>query len=124
MVIFDFDGTLADSAAWMMKTVNPMARRFGFRTVTDEEIDMLRGRGTREVIRYLGISPWKLPMIASHGKKLMAAECESIPLFPETAGMLKALHDAGLRLAVVSSNSERTIRKVLGPELSGLIDQF
>lgn len=124
MVIFDFDGTLADSAAWMIRAVNPMAKRFGFKTVTDEEIDMLRGRSTREVIRYLGISPWKLPMIAAHGKKMMAADCASIPLFPETAGMLKALHDAGLRLAVVSSNSEQTIRAVLGPDLSGLISQF
>lgn len=124
MVIFDFDGTLADSASWMIKAINPMARRFGFKTVTEDEIDMLRGRGTREVIRYLGISPWKLPMIASHGKKLMAADCGSIPLFPETPNMLTALHDAGLRLAVVSSNSEQTIRAVLGPDLSGLISQF
>ncbi|WP_421737689.1 HAD hydrolase-like protein [Caulobacter sp.] len=124
MVIFDFDGTLADSAAWMIRAVNPMARRFGFKTVTDDEIDMLRGRATREVIRYLGISPWKLPMIAAHGKKLMAADSDSIPLFPETEGMLRALHDAGLRLAVVSSNSERTIRAVLGPDLSSLISQF
>ena len=124
MVIFDFDGTLADSASWMIRAVNPMARRFGFKTVTDEEIDMLRGRSTREVIRYLGISPWKLPMIAAHGKKLMAADTASIPLFSETASMLKALHGAGLHLAVVSSNSERTIRAVLGPDLSGLISQF
>lgn len=124
MVIFDFDGTLADSAAWMIRAVNPMAKRFGFKTVTDEEIDMLRGRGTREVIRYLGISPWKLPMIARYGKKLMAADCGAIPLFPETAGMLRALHGAELRLAVVSSNSERTIRAVLGPDLSALIGQF
>lgn len=124
MVIFDFDGTLADSAAWMIRAVNPLAKRFGFKTVSDEEIDMLRGRSTREVIRYLGISPWKLPMIARYGKKLMAADCGAIPLFPETAGMLRALHEAGLRLAVVSSNSERTIRAVLGPELSALIGQF
>ena len=54
----------------------------------------------------------------------MAADSDSIPLFPETEGMLRALHDAGLRLAVVSSNSERTIRAVLGPDLSSLISQF
>jgi len=40
LVIFDFDGTLADSAAWMMRAVNPMARRYGFKTVTDEEIEI------------------------------------------------------------------------------------
>ena len=96
LVIFDFDGTLADSAAWMMRAVNPMARRYGFKTVTNEEIEMLRGRSTREVIRYLGVSPWKLPLIARAGKKLMAADAHTIPLFPETARMLRALHAAGV----------------------------
>lgn len=124
LVIFDFDGTLADSAAWMMRAVNPMARRYGFKTVTDEEIEMLRGRSTREVIRYLGVSPWKLPLIARAGKKLMAADAHTIPLFPETAKMLRALHDAGVKIAVVSSNSEDVIRRVLGPELADLISLY
>lgn len=124
LVIFDFDGTLADSAAWMMRAVNPMARRYGFKTVTDEEIEMLRGRSTREVIRYLGVSPWKLPLIARAGKKLMAADAHTIPLFPETAKMLRALHEAGVKIAVVSSNSEDVIRRVLGPELAELISLY
>ncbi|WP_297511544.1 HAD family hydrolase [uncultured Caulobacter sp.] len=124
LVIFDFDGTLADSAAWMMRAVNPMARRYGFKTVTDEEIEMLRGRPTREVIRYLGVSPWKLPLIARAGKKLMAADAHTIPLFPETERMLKALHAAGVKIAVVSSNSEQVIRRVLGPELEHLISLY
>ncbi|PZR36182.1 HAD family hydrolase [Caulobacter segnis] len=124
LVIFDFDGTLADSAAWMMRAVNPMARRYGFKTVTDEEIEMLRGRSTREVIRYLGVSPWKLPLIARAGKKMMAADAHKIPLFPETARMLRALHAAGVKIAVVSSNSEQVIRRVLGPELAELISLY
>ena len=124
MVIFDFDGTLADSAAWMMRAVNPMARRYGFKAVTDEEIEMLRGRSTREVIRYLGVSPWKLSLIARAGKKLMAADAHTIPLFPETAKMLRALHAAGVKIAVVSSNSEQVIRRVLGQELGDLISLY
>ncbi len=124
LVIFDFDGTLADSAAWMMRAVNPMARRYGFKTVTDEEIEMLRGRSTREVIRYLGVSPWKLPLIARAGKKLMAADAHTIPLFPETEKMLRALHAAGVKIAVVSSNSETVIRRVLGEELGNLISLY
>lgn len=124
LVIFDFDGTLADSAAWMMRAVNPMARRYGFKTVTDDEIEMLRGRSTREVIRYLGVSPWKLPLIARAGKKLMAADAHTIPLFPETARMLRALHEAGVKIAVVSSNSEAVIRRVLGEELGNLVSLY
>ncbi|MBI1683159.1 HAD hydrolase-like protein [Caulobacter hibisci] len=124
MAIFDFDGTLADSGAVVLKLVNPMARMYGFKCVTDEEVEMLRGRPNREIIKYLGVSPWKIPLIAAHGKKLMAAEIGAITLFPGVPDMLKALAAGGVRLAVVSSNSEATIRTVLGPDLAGLIDHY
>jgi phosphoglycolate phosphatase len=124
LAIFDFDGTLADSGAVVLKLVNPMARMYGFKSVTDEEVEMLRGRPNREIIKYLGVSAWKIPIIAAHGKKLMAAEIGSIGLFPGVPDMLKALSAGGVRLAVVSSNSEATIRTVLGPDLARLIDHY
>jgi phosphoglycolate phosphatase len=33
LVIFDFDGTLADSADWFRGALNQIARRYGFREV-------------------------------------------------------------------------------------------
>jgi phosphoglycolate phosphatase len=35
LVIFDFDGTLADSAHWLARELNPLARRFGFHQVSE-----------------------------------------------------------------------------------------
>jgi phosphoglycolate phosphatase len=124
LAIFDFDGTLADSGGVVLTLVNPMAERFGFRTVTEDEIAVLRGRPNREVIRYLGIPFWKLPLIAREGRKQIGAQVSLIPLFPGVADMLWTLSAAGLRLAVVSSNSETTIRRVLGDELAGLIEFY
>ena len=124
LVIFDFDGTLADSTAWAMRAVRPLAERFKFKAVTEDEIAMLRGRTSREIIAYLGLPLWKVPLIAAHGKKMMAAEAHSIPLFSGTSDLLRALSAAGLRLAIVSSNSEATIRSILGPDLAGLVDHY
>ena len=59
LVIFDFDGTLADSASWFVKALNDLAPRHGFRPVTAAEIEMLRGRGNREIIRYLKLARWR-----------------------------------------------------------------
>jgi phosphoglycolate phosphatase len=53
LVIFDFDGTLADSTAWAIRAVRPLAERFKFKAVTEDEIAMLRGRTSREIIDYL-----------------------------------------------------------------------
>ena len=38
--------------------------------------------------------------------------------------MLHSLRDAGLQVAVVSSNSEETIQKILGPEISAAVHQY
>jgi len=124
LVIFDFDGTLADSTAWAMRAVRPLAERFKFKAVTEDEIAMLRGRSSREIISYLGLPLWKVPLVAAHGKKMMAAEAHAIPLFAGTGDLLRGLSAAGLRLAIVSSNSEATIRSILGAELAGLVDHY
>ena len=124
LVIFDFDGTLADSTAWAIRAVRPLAERFKFKAVTEDEIAMLRGRSSREIIAYLGLPLWKVPLVAAHGKKMMAAEAHAIPLFAGTSDLLRGLSAAGLRLAIVSSNSEATIRSILGAELAGLVDHY
>ncbi|MBO9557991.1 MAG: HAD-IA family hydrolase [Caulobacter sp.] len=124
LVIFDFDGTLADSTAWAIRAVRPLAERFKFKAVTEDEIAMLRGRSSREIMAYLGLPLWKVPLVAAHGKKMMAAEAHAIPLFAGTRDLLRSLSAAGLRLAIVSSNSEATIRSILGAELAALVDHY
>lgn len=44
LVIFDFDGTLADSGDWFLSVADHLADRFKFRKVAPEEVASLRGR--------------------------------------------------------------------------------
>lgn len=124
LIIFDFDGVLADSAAWVLREMKPLARRFGFREVTDEEVAMLRGRDNREIVRYMRVPAWKLPLIARHVRRRMAEDAESMALFDGAPALLRGLADAGARLAIVSSNSEANIRRILGDQLAGLIAHY
>jgi phosphoglycolate phosphatase len=121
LIIFDFDGTLADSASWMLGALRLMADKHRFRKVTDEEIDMLRARPNREVIRYLGVSRWRLPFIARDMRRLAAADATSIRLFEGIPGMLAELRQRNVRLAILSSNSEETIRRVLGADADAFV---
>src|SRR6185312_3525546 len=115
LVIFDFDGTLADSFPWVLKTVDEMSDRFKFRRPRDGELEELRFCDAREVMRRLGVPRWKVPMIARYVRTRMAQDVDQIGLFPGAGQMLDQLADAGLRMAVVSANGEGTIRAVLGP---------
>lgn len=121
LVIFDFDGTLADSFGWFLGKVNHLADRFGFRRVADHEIDALRGLRPRELLAELGIPLRKLPGIAAYVRRLAAAHLHEVSLFPGVEHMLRRLADAGVALAIVTSNSYDNVLRVLGPENAALI---
>lgn len=114
LVIFDLDGTLADSFPWFLRNVNGVADHFGFRRVGEDEIEPLRHAGAREILARLNVPLWKLPIIARHMHALKAQHIADIPLFPGIDAMLRALADGGMRLALVSSDREPNARQQLG----------
>lgn len=114
LVIFDLDGTLADSFPWFLRNVNDVADRFGFRRIADGDVELLRHAGSREILKRLEVPLWKLPGIARHTRRMKSADLAGIPLFPGTEAMLCALHDGGLALALVSSDNEANARRQLG----------
>lgn len=120
LFIFDFDGTLADSSPWMFGAMNKVAARFGLRQLSREQIEELRGKDNRTIMREVGVSWWRLPQIATYVRRL-ADDAPPPPLFDGVPTMLRTLHGAGAKLAIVSSNSEITIRRALGAENAALI---
>jgi phosphoglycolate phosphatase len=124
LVIFDLDGTLADSFPWFLRHVNDLADRFHFRRPAEHEIEPLRHEGSREVLRRMDVPLWKVPVIARHLRRLKSAQMDDIPLFPGVGAMLRALKDGGLRLALVSSDNEANARRQLGETNAALFSDF
>jgi phosphoglycolate phosphatase len=124
LAIFDFDGTLADSAGWFAGVYNDIAARFRLRQLDAAGLAALRELDNRAIIRALDVPMWKLPLIARHTRALAADHAHRIALFPGAADLLGRLHTAGVRLAVVSSNAEANVRRVLGPETAALIGHY
>ncbi|WP_315836203.1 HAD hydrolase-like protein [Bradyrhizobium prioriisuperbiae] len=114
LVIFDLDGTLADSFPWFLTVVNGVARDYEFRPIRDEDIEPLRRARSRDILRHLEVPRWKLPAIARHLRALKREQIDTISLFPGVPAMLRTLRDARLTLALVSSDSEDNARRQLG----------
>ena len=114
LAIFDLDGTLVDSFPWFLRVVNDVARDFDFRPVAPDDIAGLRRAGTRDILKHLELPLWKVPRIAAHMRRMKRAHLSELPLFPGVPEMLDALRSKGIRIALVSSDSEANARLQLG----------
>jgi phosphoglycolate phosphatase len=121
LVIFDFDGTLADSFPFFLQAVNTLADAHGFRKIDRDELHAVRGHDARQVLSHVGLPIWKVPRVAAHYRELMARHADGIALFDGVGRMLHELAVHGIVLAVVTSNSQENVYRALGPENSALI---
>lgn len=123
-MLFDFDGTLADSFPWFLGVINDVARKYRFRTVASHEVDALRGLSSRQVLRFLGIPWWKVPLIARHLRALAGEETGAVHPFAGVPEMLQNLSQSGIRIGVVTSNSRPKVERVLGQRSASLISEY
>ncbi len=124
LIIFDFDGTLADSFPYFLRTINTLSATYDFPPVNPDDIEQLRGLDARQMMKLAKIPAWKIPLIARSFIRLMARDIDQIRLFEGMANLLNQLAQQGVRLAIVSSNSEENIRRVLGSESASLIGYY
>ena len=124
LVIFDFDGTLADTFPWVMNIGNQVADKYGFKKLPENEHEILRRLSAREIIKHLGVPLWKTPMIANYVLRLLSEDIDNVSLFKGVDGLLNALSNREVTLAILSTNSFANISTVLGPKNMALIDHF
>lgn len=123
LAIFDLDGTLSDSLPWFRRVVNSFADKHRFRRIEDGDVEMLRGKSSREIIAHLEVPIWRMPLIAADMRRLKSQHIDTIPLFAGVGPMLQELSQSGVVLAMVSSDSESNVRRALRDHAT-LISQF
>lgn len=124
LIIFDFDGTLADSFQYFLRTMNALAATYKFPVIPAQEVDQLRGLDARQMIKRAQLPAWKIPLIARAFIRRMGQDIDQIHLFEGISHLLSQLASQGVNLAIVSSNSEQNIRRVLGPTRASLISHY
>lgn len=116
LLIFDFDGTLADSFPFFLDVFDTLADAHSFRRLERDRLDVLRHYDLRQMMRHVGLPRWKLLPVGVHFRSLMAQNISRIQLFEGMREFLRAAASQGVQLAIVSSNSEENVRMVLGEE--------
>ena len=111
IVLWDFDGTLADTLSNSVSIYNDLATHHGFRTISDPSA--LRDLKTSEIMQVLGIPVWKLPGFARRFMARQKSVMQNVQLFPGIEHVLRTLRNSGVALGIVSSNSDESIRLCL-----------
>lgn len=101
-----------------------ICQRFRLPPISRETVQALRSDPSPELVRKVGIPLWKLPLIAWHIRQLAKKNAASLTLFPGAAGLISKLHERGCLVGIVSSNDERAIAQVLGPELAAKVSIY
>lgn len=112
-IVFDFDGTIVDTLSVMVKISNRIADHYGYRRVPVEDIPMLREKRPSEVLRYLGISSFKLPIVVRRMRCEMNKEMVRLQMHIGIREMLVNLRNKGYVLGILTTNSRENVTEFL-----------
>ncbi len=128
-LVFDFDGTLIDSAPDITDALNDTLTAYGRDRLTVEQVRGMVGDGAasllREAFQATG-APIEEPALPEalkrYGDTYFERSADPSCLYPGVADTLEALAGAGVKLGLCTNKPERITRKVL--EMVGLAPLF
>lgn len=113
LLIFDFDGTLAQTMEAGIAIFNEIGPGYGLKSVTWEEVQELRKLNTRALLDHVGVSRLLAVKLGAHIRRLLHERMETIGLIPGIGEAILDLWREGFRLGVLSSNSADNVRTFL-----------
>lgn len=114
VLIFDFDGTLADTLNLIIKIYNQdLSEKFNIRRVDVDNIGSLKHLDVSELIRMLDIPWYKIPFIFMNAKRVLGKRINEIELFDGVVEKLLELEAQGHKIYMITSNSRKIVLPVL-----------
>ncbi len=123
VIIFDFDGTIADTVDALVSIANRLAIEFGYVQITPQELALLRNLTSREIIKYSGISLFRIPFLLKKVKGELKNKIQEFKPIPGIQEALIDLQNHGYKLGIITSNSKENVTAFLkNNELDNLFD--
>ncbi|HEY9653376.1 MAG TPA: HAD-IA family hydrolase [Coleofasciculaceae cyanobacterium] len=109
IILFDFDGTIADTFDALVTITNRLAKDYRYKPATPEEIDHLRSLSSWEIFKRSGISVFRLPSLL---KRVQEDLHQYIHQLNPVSGIKEALIELkaeGHTLGILTSNSQENV---------------
>ncbi|MDD5099112.1 MAG: HAD hydrolase-like protein [Candidatus Colwellbacteria bacterium] len=113
LFIFDFDGTLADTRDLMVDIGNKYAEEVGIDPLNDEDIRIYHEEGVRSLMRKRNFSVIDLLKLLKRGGEIFAENIGDIVMIEMMNESLEQIKKENITMAVVTSNTEDRVKKVI-----------
>lgn len=122
VLIFDFDGVLADSLNPMLSYARQVCHEMGYpRSPTQKDLEILEKMEFSEFGRHLGIPEAEIETFVNRNFELFYRREEPLLMFPGMESIIRELSRSAI-LVVITGNSCKVVEKFL--EAHGLKDEF
>lgn len=124
LVVFDWDGTLIDSAGAIVACIQAACRDLGVPVPDDERASHVIGLGLVDALSYAvpSLPPSEYGRLAERYRVHFLARDPGLPLFPGTRAMLESLRGRGHTLAIATGKSRAGLARAL--QTTGLTALF
>lgn len=112
-VLFDFDGTLADSFSVGLNIYNELASLHGFKVVAEDEVPHFKGLSLPNLLSELKVPKLKLPFLVSKGTKILRSSIDQILPFEGISQVLQTIRPNVENLGVLTSNRVENVESFL-----------
>lgn len=112
-IIFDFDGTLADSTAVFASAWNTLALKYKFKGIELKEVEALKKLSIAERSKLFDFPMYKLPMILPQFYRLYRQSLNEVHLYDGIKEVLMDIDKRGYKILIISSNSQENILEFL-----------
>ena len=121
-LVFDFDGTIADTLGETRLIFNRIAPDYGIREVAEHELDGLRHLSLKELLAHLKIPKRRVPSLIARGTSLMRGNITRLQLIDGMAEVLVEMRRHVRSFGILTSNATANVDLFL--DAHGLRDQF
>lgn len=115
-IIFDFDGTLADSHQVFMNAWNAHAKKYKYKEVVYDDLEATKHLTIHERAKLFEFPMHKLPLILPKIYRYFKDNVHDVQLFKGIKEMLYELANRGHRIVILSSNKKENIQLLLRQE--------
>jgi phosphoglycolate phosphatase len=125
LIAFDWDGTLFDSTALIVRCIQGACRDLALPVPSDVDAAYVIGLGLHDALRHAapGLPPERYPELGQRYREHYWAHKDDLVLFPGTLAMLQALKQRQHLLAVATGKNRRGLDDALAQaELHGVFD--